>query len=273
MRTPLLILTLIFLAGSSALAQQSGGDPVEITAGRTLEWHRNDNRFIAVGDVIARQGTATVYCDTLSADYRETERASMDIYRLTARGNVRLDNHDGSTAYGDVAVYTVADGKVVLTGGNLKIISPDRTITARDRMEYLTREGEARAIGDAKMVQTDDTITAHTLTAFFMPGADGSRALSRAEAHHNVVITTPEEVLTGDQGVYTASNDTAELTGAVTITSGQNILEGARASVNLTTNISTMYGGTTSPAGDGRVRGVFYPDKKSDPPAGNQSAQ
>lgn len=246
-----------------AQAQESKGDPVEITAKRTLEWHRNTKQFVATGDVIAKQGTATVYADTLTADYREANGSSMDIHTLTATGNVRLENNDGSTAYGDKAVYTVDDGRAILTGGNLRIVSPERTITATDRMEYLTQAGEASAYGNARLMQGDDTITASTLKAFFAEGANGQRALNHAEAIGNVVITTPEEKLTGDKGTYKAADNTAEITGKVRITRGPNTLEGARGTVNLGTNVSTLYGGAASPTGDTRVRGVFYPEKKN----------
>lgn len=255
----------LMLMPIAAFAQQSPGEPVEITAKQTLEWHRNDNQFIARGDVIAKQGTASVYSDMLTADYRETPTASMDIYKLTASGAVRLDNNDGSIAYGDQALYDVETATVTLTGNNLRLDSPERTITATDRLEYLTSAAEARAIGNAKMVQGDDTISANTLKAFFTEGANGTRTLSRAEGNGNVVIITPEEKLTGNNGIYNAANNTAEITGNVRITRGPNVLEGARASVNLATNVSTLYGGESSPTGDTRVRGVFYPEKKDTP--------
>lgn len=257
----------------SVQAQESKGDPVEITAKRTLEWHRNDKQFVATGDVVAKQGTAIVYADTLTADYRETKASSVDIHTLTANGNVRLENNDGSTAYGDKAVYTVDDGRAVLTGGNLRIVSPERTITASERMEYLTQAGEASAHGNAKLIQGDDTITASTLKAFFTQDKNGQRALSRAEAIGNVVIITPEEKLTGDRGVFKAADNTAEITGKVRITRGPNVLEGARGTVNLATNVSTLYGGTSSPTGDTRVRGVFYPEKKTNTTMQTNEAQ
>lgn len=260
----IIFMMLVALIPVNLFAQDGADKPLEITADRTLEWHRQDKQFIAVGSVQAVQGGSVLYADRLTADYRETADSSMDIYQLTATGNVRLENNDGSTAYGEKAVYTVDDGRAVLTGANLRIVSPDRTITASDRMEYLTQKGEASAHGNAKMVQGDDTITAGTLKAFFTQGEGGQRALSRAEAIGNVVIITPQEKLTGDKGVYTAANDTAEVTGKVRITRGPNVLEGARATVNLKTSVSTMYGGASSPTGDTRVRGVFYPEKKSE---------
>lgn len=254
------LILLCLLIPSWAYAQQ----PVEITAIRTLEWNRAEHQFTARGDVVAKQGDVAVYADTLTADYRETAGSSIDIYRLTATGNVRLENNDGSTAYGDQAVYTMDDGRALLTGGNLRIVSPARTITATDRMEYLTQQGEASAHGNAKMVQDDNTIAANSLKAFFAQADNGSRSLSRAEANGNVVVTTPAEKLTGNKATYTAAGNNAEVTGNVRITRGPNVLEGARATVNLTTSVSTLHGGKASPTGDSRVRGVFYPEKTSD---------
>ena len=54
------------------------------------------------------------------------------------------------------------------------------------------------------------------------------------------------------------------------ITRGPNILEGDRADVNLTTNVSTMKG---SPAAGGRVRGVFYPGSEDGQNAKRSDAQ
>ena len=76
------------------------------------------------------------------------------------------------------------------------------------------------------------------------------------EAKINVVITTEKEVLTGDYAIYKSATNTAEISGNVKITSGANVLEGAKAEVDLTTNISKMFG---AQATGKRVRGVFYP--------------
>ena len=62
-------------------------EPMEITADQTLEWHRDEQKYIARGNVIAKQGDVQIFCDTLTADYRETAESSQDIYKLTAEGN------------------------------------------------------------------------------------------------------------------------------------------------------------------------------------------
>jgi lipopolysaccharide export system protein LptA len=110
--------------------------------------------------------------------------------------------------------------------------------------------------------------------------AQGKRVLDNLEAFGNVVIVTPTERITGAYGIYRAGSNKAELKGGVKITRGPNVLEGERAEVDMTTNISKIFGAPTSeqaPAkvggaltgspnvqtGGGRVRGVFYPNSET----------
>ncbi len=70
---------------------------------------------IARGNVIAKQGGAAIHCDTLTADYRQSQKSSNEIYRLTAVGHVVITSQN-NMAMGDRAVYTVDDGIAVMTG-------------------------------------------------------------------------------------------------------------------------------------------------------------
>lgn len=273
------IIAAILIGAGSAGAQTPvpGGSnsdkPIEITASQALEWHRNDNKYIAKGAVQATQGDTSIFSDTLTADYREGKTSSMEIYRLTADANVRIQNPT-TTLYGEKAVYEVDQAYAVMTGNNLKMESPEQIVTARDRMEYWSNKGEALAIGKAKVVRGEDTINADVIKAIFKETPTG-REIDTLHANGNVVIVTPTETLTGDNGIYYSATNKAEIKGNVKIVRGPNELEGDRGEVDLNTNISKIFGnaaavGTTGPA-PGRVRGIFYPgiDNKS----GTGSAQ
>lgn len=269
---------LIFLctlfAATSALAQTANEQPIEITASKSVEWLRGQNQYVARENVVVTQGNMTILADLLTADYRDGATSSMEIWQITAEGNVQIKD-DANTAYGDKGVYDVTNGIAVLTGEDLKLVSPDQTVTARDRMEYHSTQRMAKAIGNAKVVRPSDTLTASTITAYFKDAGDssapaspapssspvGGGSLDRLEAEGNVVITTPTEVLRGARAVYRADANTAELIGNVKIERGPNVMEGSRAEVDLTTNISKMFGSNTD---DGRVRGIFYPSSNKD---------
>jgi len=267
-----LLISLCAVSLGAELAAQTG-DKLEITADGSLEWNRAEQTLTARENAVARRGQATISADLLSADYQESEESAFDITELSAAGNIIIETQD-SKAYGETAVYNLDSGLASMTGNNLRLVSADQTLTAEDRFEYHVTSGELRAIGKARLERPKtngpggDTLQADTIAAQFTENEQGERVLKQLEARDNVVITTPSETITGTYGTYNAASNKAELTGGVTITRGPNVLEGARATVDLTTNISRLFG---DPAGsgngrrDGRVRGVFYPGSEESP--------
>jgi lipopolysaccharide export system protein LptA len=262
-------LTILLLAASLPAHAQGvtpGTDktqPLEITADQTLEWHRNDKQFIARGNAAAKQGAVSIAAQTLTADYRESAKSSMDIYRLRAAGGVTIDSQ-GNRATGDKAEYDVDSGHAVMTGGDLRLTSPDQTVTAQERFEYDVTQGRLSAHGDAVVVRGQDRLAADTVSAQFLDDpATGKRTLRELTADGHVVITTPTETVHGAHGVYHADTNIATLSGGVRIERGPNVLEGSEAEVDLNSNVSRMIGGTEQSGG--RVRGVFYPGSDKPP--------
>lgn len=257
-------IALLMPVSGNALAQDKADPPIEITADGTLEWHRNDKKFIADKNAMAKQGDISIKASKLTALYRENKDSDFEIYNMRALENVIISNNE-TNAYGDLAVYEVDKELATMTGQDLKIVSPDQTLTAEDKFEYFVVKGELIAHGNAKVTRPKpeggvDTLEAARVYALFENNDKGERVLKTMEAHDNVVITTPTEVITGDYGIYHASTNLAELKGRVTIKRGPNTLEGERAEVDLNTNISTLFGnGTSGDNAKGRVRGVFYP--------------
>jgi len=252
------------MAGQQSASAEDKGPPLEITADKSLEWDRNNKVFKAHENAIAEQGDVSIAADTLEAYYREEEGNSMALYKMLAIGNVKITSND-SVAYGDNAEYDIDNEKAVMTGKDLKMVSEDQTLTADENFEYYVTEGRLVANGDATIVRPKaegsgkDTLKAQKISAFLKDNEDGKRVLEKMTAEGGVTITTPTETLTGNKGNYVASRNIAEITGDVTIQRGPNKLQGERATVNLTTNVSRMYGSAGNGSAVKRVRGVFYP--------------
>lgn len=242
----------------------NSNEPLEITADDSLEWRRSDLLFIARTNAMAVQGDVSVNASMLTANYRDGDKTNFEIYRVTANNDVVIQSKD-SQAFGDEAVYNLDKGLAVMTGNDLKLVTTAQTITANERFEYWVPQGQLVALGRAKIVRPTDTLEADKITATLRENAQGERVLDTLEAQGNVVITTPTEVLTGNYGIYRADINKAEVQGGVTVKRGPNVLQGARAEVDLNTNVSKMFGGAGSTApGQGRVRGVFYPDAQDE---------
>lgn len=256
---------LMAMLPSGAFAQidntANNDQPIEISAGQALEWRQKDLQYIARGDVVITQGNSTIKADNVVADYREGKQSKTEIWRLTATDNVIISDADNIVT-GDKGVYLIDGGIATMTGSNLKLTTPEQIITATEKMEYASDKGTATAIGNAKVVHGTDTLTAARLNVFFKQDANGKNALQKIDAVERVKIVTTDEVLTGDNGTYNAANDTATINGNVKIKRGPNTLEGTRATVNLTSKISKIFGNEKT---GGRVKGVFFPGSAPTP--------
>lgn len=249
-----LLTALALMAAPPALAQQPASAPLEISADQGLVWDRAAKTYTAKGRAEAKQGEMRVTADTLTARYAD-ESSSSDIREIMAEGAVVLSSPP-YTAHGDRAVYDVATGQAVLTGQDLRVLTPGERLTARDRLTYSANDGRVTAEGNAVLTRSTDSLSAEKMTAVFAD-RDGSRALDTVTADGGVTIKTARETVTGKHGVYNAATQKAELTGGVVIEQGNNRLEGSRATVDMKTGVSQLYGGGET----GRVKGVFYPKK------------
>lgn len=262
-------LYVFFSTGLTAQAQITGFStaskaPLEISADGTLEWVKAEKQLIAKKNAIATQGDSSVSAQNLTALYREGQGGQgMEIWQVTAEKDVILTSKDNK-AYGDKAVYDLDKGLATMTGGDLKMVAPDQTVTAQERFEYFVTDGRVNAIGQAKITRPkleggEDTLAADKISAVLEKNTKGQQVLHSLEATGHVIVTTPTETITGAYGIYKAQTNMAEITGGVEILRGANTLKGQRATVDMNTNISKIFGGDTAKT---RVHGVFYPNSE-----------
>jgi lipopolysaccharide export system protein LptA len=308
-------LMLLTPPGSAQQLDLTHGGPIDITATDGIEWRQAEQEVIARGNARAVRGQVTVTADRLIAWYRkkgttpETQPTPVsglagdpstegnEIYRMQAEGHVHIFTPTDQ-AQGDKATYDLDQSVLVMTGKDLKLTTPNDTITARDDLEYWPQKHMAVARGDAVVVTTDakrvaaDTLVAYTTdnpppasaTPTPAPAAASggtssatkppddplaaSGKLQRVEAFGYVSIRTPTDTVTGDRGVYVPDTGMARIAGNVRITRGQNQLNGAEADVNMKTGIATLVAQKS-----GRVHGLVVPNDESSkslgaPPAG-----
>lgn len=233
---------------------------IQVYADDGIEWVSDANRVIARGNAKAVRGTITVTADSLVAHYRDGADGD-EIWRLDAEGNVTIATPT-ETATGTRATYDLDKAIFVLRGQPARLVTPTETITADDSLEYWEKERMAVARGNAVATEKDRKIRADVLSARFKDNTRGSLDLSRADAYGNVVLTTAKEQVTGERGDYNAESGIATVSGSVKITREGNELNGGYAHVNLNTGISKLFGTAPGGKGDGRVRGVFTPEKQ-----------
>ncbi|MBE7210045.1 MAG: hypothetical protein INR65_03415 [Gluconacetobacter diazotrophicus] len=224
-----------------------------------------------------------------------------EVYRLEALGHVHIFTAT-QQAFGDKAVYDMDQAVMVMTGRDLRIVTPQDVLTARDQMEYWSRTRMSVGRGDAVVTTNDGRrIRADVLVGYSAPPANqpadakaapkpaaaapgtapgtpapavapgsgqdpiGSTGkLEKVDAFGNVVVRTQTETVRGDRGVYVPDTGIARIVGNVHITRGANQLNGAAAIVNMKTGIATL---SENPGA--RVQGLIVPGDNGGPVGGN----
>lgn len=250
-------------SGTLGLGSEDNGKPTNIEADNGVEWQQTNRVYIARGNAKATRGETSVTADTLYAYYRpassqtatpastapastapkgDFDDGSNQIYRIEADGNVVFITPT-QTAYGDHAVYDLDQTLLVLTGKNLKIVTPEDVITARDSLEWYDQKQIGVARGDALAVRqgpVQKSIRGDVLIAEVTKSANQPSKISKVDAHGHVILTSPDEIAHGDAAVYNLDTGIATLAGNVSLTKGENELRGQYGIVDTNNNVSRL---------------------------------
>jgi lipopolysaccharide export system protein LptA len=259
-----------------------GGDskkPITIEADQGVEWQQSNHVYIARGHATAKRGNGTVTADTLIAHYRPVAKgqaaaqadagktdvldSGSQIYLVEADGHVELSGGDNQHAYGDHGVYDVDAGTMVLTGNDLRLVTKQDTVTARDSLEWHDRDQVAVARGDAVATREGKRIRADIMTAEVTRDQKGAQHISRIDAEGDVNVSSQDQNGRGDSGVYNVDTGITTLIGHVKLNRGQNELRGQYAVVDMNKSIYRLLSRppseTLTSSGPARVEGLFVP--------------
>ncbi len=147
--------------------------------------------------------------------------------------------------------------KLAIFRGNVVVVQGDTTMRCRELEVHY--EGNALGADPRKNVPA---------TKSQQQSASAQR-IKRLVAVGGVIVTAKDQKAVGDKGIFEMASNTVILDGNVVVTQGQNVMNGDKLTVNLTTGTSKLDG--VKQQGTQRVKGVFVPssmDKKdSDRPA------
>lgn len=155
------------------------------------------------------------------------------------------------------ALGSVGAAQDTIIGGGHDSSQPIE-ITA-DTLEVRQSDNIAIFRGNVDAVQGSMLLRADKLVVYYREAEEGEQNLgiSRIDAEGNVFVSSPRETAQGQRGVYDVDNARIDLAGDVTLTWGDNIIEGDTLQMDLEA-------GTSSVTSEGkeigeRVRGLFVP--------------
>ena len=247
-----------FPAAAQSIPGGSGGQPTDINADQAIEWHQDVKAYVARGNASAKRGDTTLYGDVLTAYYREVPGKGNEVYQIVSEGKVRVIGPT-QQVFGDRLVYDMDKQVAVVTGRDLKLVTAEDVVTARDSLEYYDGQNMAVARGEAVAVRTDRRLRADVLIGQFAKGPDGKTTMNRIDGTGDVVVTTPTDVARSEKLIYSVPDNTAVLLGSVRITRGDNQINGEAAEMNMATKVNRVIAG---PATGGRVKGLIIPTEQ-----------
>lgn len=220
--------------------QKQNGEPVEIYAEQGIEWHKNDNKYLAIGNAIAKSGKMSVNSDRIEAFYEESDNSGMDIKLVKAHKNVVVTDENLKIVGGKLAEYNLRKDYFSIFGKNLTLTSQENKLESNKKMEYWRTKGVAIASGKAKAQKGNEFKIEAEKLVWYLNENDKKIEVKKIFGFDNVSIYTNNEVAFSDKALYNKDSGICKLFGNVKLQKGDSFLTGDYAEVDLNKGISKL---------------------------------
>ena len=220
--------------------QKQNGEPVEIYAEQGIEWHKNDNKYLAIGNAIAKSGKMSVNSDKIEAFYEESDNSGMDIKLVKAHRNVVVTDENLKIVGGKLAEYNLRKDYFSIFGKNLILTSQENKLESNNKMEYWRTKGVAIASGKAKAQKGNEFKIKAEKLVWYLNENDKKIDVKKIFGFENVSIYSNNEVAFSDKALYNKESGICKLFGNVKLQKGDSFLTGDYAEVDLNKGISKL---------------------------------
>ena len=243
--TVILILFLFKFTSSQQLSNINSDDPIEIFADEGIEWHKNKNKYVAIGNAKAVSGTLSLSSEKIEAFYNEKENAGMDIKEVRAKKNVVVEDKKMKIVGGDYAEYNTKKDYFLIKGKKITLTSEANILKSKEKLEYWRSKNIAIATGSAEAKKNSQkkedefTVLADKLV-WYLKETEKKTTVKKMLGFENVSIITNNEVAFSDKAIYNNETEICKLFGNVKLQRGESFLLGEYAEVDLKSGISKL---------------------------------
>ena len=250
----------VFLYSGTVIAQN-----INIDADKKIEWYRDEQKIIAIGNAVASKAENILKGDKLTVIYEQLQledgTKKNQIQKIFSDGNVKLEMPD-SFGFGEHFNYDLPLDKAVLKGKPALLKNQQGEITAEDNITYYGAENKSVASGNVIAKNPDYVVYADKMISYFDTDKNGKRSLNRVEIYAKnkpVKIVNKQSTVTGKRGTYFPLENKLKIFDNVSINQNNDILNGDYAETDLKTGISRLL---ATKSKNSRVTGVFRNKKK-----------
>ena len=237
--------------------QKQNGEPVEIYSEQGIEWHKNDNKYLAIGNAIAKSGKMSVNSDRIEAFYEESDNSGMDIKLVKAHRNVVVTDENLKIVGGKLAEYNLRKDYFSIFGKNLILTSQENKLESNNKMEYWRTKGVAIASGKAKAQKGNEFKIKAEKLVWYLNENDKKIDVKKIFGFENVSIYSNNEVAFSDKALYNKESGICKLFGNVKLQRGESFLIGEYAEVDLRSGISKLLPAPGTKLNENKVRALI----------------
>lgn len=240
-----LIIFFIFLILKSSDSQQlsnlnNADKPIEIFADDGIEWHKNKQKYVAIGNAKALSGTLSLESDQIEAFYDEKESSKMNIKEVKAQKNVVVKDNKMKITGGNYAEYNISKDYFLIMGKNIILTSESNILKSKQKLEYWRQKNIAIATGNAEAKKNNEFIVSADKLVWYLKETERKTMVKKLLGFKNVSIKTNNEVAFSDKAIYNNETEICKLFGNVKLQRGDSFLLGEYAEVDLKNGISKL---------------------------------
>ena len=257
-----LAISLFFFIFESINSQQltnlnDADKPIEIFADEGIEWHKNKQKYVAVGNAKALSGSLSLESDKIEAFYNEKESSNMNIKEVKALKNVIVKDNKMKITGGDYAEYNISKDYFLITGKNIILTSESNVLRSKEKLEYWRQKNIAIATGKAEAKKDNEFIVSAEKLVWYLKETDKKTKVKKLLGFKNVSIKTNNEVAFSDKAIYNNDTEICKLFGNVKLQRGESFLLGEYAEVDLKRGISKLLPAPGNSLNENKVRALI----------------
>ena len=236
---------LLFFIHETTFSQQLSNlsndeNPIEIFAEEGIEWHKNKNKYVAIGNAKAVSGSLSLKSDRIEAFYTEKEDSGMNIKEVKAKKNVIIEDKKMRIVGGNYAEYKTTKDYFLIVGKNILLTSEANTLRSKEKLEYWRSKNIAIATGKAEAQKDKEFIVLADKLVWYLKEDKNKTTVKKILGFKNVSIKTNNEVAFSDKAIYNNDTEICKLYGNVKLQRGDSFLLGEYAEVDLKKGISKL---------------------------------
>ena len=253
---------IVFVCSSLIQSQQlsnlnNNDNPIEIFAEEGIEWHKNKNKYVAIGNAKATSGSMTLKSDVIEAFYKEKNSSDMNITEVKAKKNVIIEDNKMKIVGGAYAEYNIFKDYFLIKGKKIILTSESNTLKSNEKLEYWRSKNIAIATGKAEAKKDQEFIVLADKLVWYLQESKKKTEVKKLLGFNNVSIKTNNEVAFSDKAIYNRDTEICKLFGNVKLQKGESFLLGEYAEVDLKRGISKLLPAPGKKMNENKVRALI----------------